>query len=75
MSDCLSTASLAPNNSTSVLLAVDFNDTTQPAQFEICAAAKKFNVSIAAPVGELLRPNTLNEKDFVTLQSELIIFQ
>ena len=40
-------------------MAIDFNDTTQPAKFDICTQTKKFNVSITAPVGELLHPNTL----------------
>ena len=70
---CELLASLAPTNSSSVLLAIDFNDTTQPAQFDVCTVDRKFAVAIAAPVGELLRPNTLNEKDFLSLQSESAI--
>lgn len=61
-------ASLAVNSSTTAVLSIDFNDTMQPAQFDICTSTKKFTVNIAAPVGELLRPHTLNEKDFFALQ-------
>ena len=64
-------STLAPNSSTNVLLGIDFNDTTQPAQFEIIHDNKKFTVSITAPVGELLQPNTLTENDFTTLQGRL----
>ena len=61
-------AALAPNNSTSVLMAINFNDTTQPAGFELCTEERKYNVSITAPVGELLQPYTMNEKDFIKEQ-------
>ena len=61
-------ASLAANSSSTGLLSIDFNDTMQPAQFDLCTSAKKFNVNIAAPVGELLRPHTLNEKEFIAMQ-------
>jgi len=64
-------SSLAAQNSTSVLLAVDFNDTIQQAQFAITTTTKKFNVNISAPVGELMRPHTINEKDFLVLQGKL----
>ena len=61
-------AALAPNQSTTVLMAIDFNDTTQPAKFDICTQTKKYSVSVSAPVGELLQPNTLTENDFLTSQ-------
>jgi len=51
-------------------LTIDFNDTTQLAQFDLCTSSRKYPVTIAAPVGELLRPHTLNEKEFIALQSE-----
>ena len=49
-------------------MAINFNDTTQPASFELCTEEKKYNVSITAPVGELLQPHTMNEKDFIKEQ-------
>ena len=49
-------------------MAIDFNDTTQPAKFDICTQTKKYSVSVSAPVGELLQPNTLTENDFLTSQ-------
>jgi len=67
---CVSAGSLAPGHTASAALSVDFNDTTQPAQFELCTSSQKFPLVIAAPIGELLRPHTLSEKEFVTLQSE-----
>jgi AP-3 complex subunit beta len=67
-------ASLAVNSSTTAVLSIDFNDTMQPAQFDVCTSSKKFTVNIAAPVGELLRPHTLNEKEFFSLQGNSIDF-
>ncbi|XP_053385509.1 AP-3 complex subunit beta-2-like isoform X2 [Mercenaria mercenaria] len=64
-------AALAPKNSTTVLMAINFNDTTQPAGFEICTEEKKFNVSISAPVGELLQPYNIHEKEFIKEQGKL----
>ena len=49
-------------------MAINFNDTTQPAGFELCTEERKYNVSITAPVGELLQPYTMNEKDFIKEQ-------
>lgn len=64
--------SLAVGSTVTAPLTIDFNDTTQLAQFDLCTSSRKYSVSIAAPVGELLRPHTLNEKEFVTLQSESV---
>lgn len=66
-------ASLPPGSSTTSLLSIDFNETTQPAQFDLCTSARKFPISITAPVGELLKANTLNEKEFLTLQSKCFL--
>ncbi|XP_074650639.1 AP-3 complex subunit beta-2-like isoform X2 [Tubulanus polymorphus] len=64
-------ATLGTNASSSVLMAVDFNDTTQPANFEICSQERSFNVSIKAPVGELVQPHTMSEKDFNSQAAKL----
>ena len=61
---------LAPNATSSVIMAIDFNDTTQAAQFTISAQSKEFPVKVIAPVGELLQPNTLVESDFKTLKGQ-----
>ncbi|XP_061173908.1 AP-3 complex subunit beta-2-like [Saccostrea echinata] len=64
-------ASLGTGASTSVLMAINFNDTTQPAKFEICTLEQTFNVSITAPVGELLQPHTMGLQDFTQQQGKL----
>lgn len=64
-------ASLGVGASVSVLMGINFNDTTQPASLELCTAEQKFKVSITAPVGELLQPYTMSESDFVVQQGKL----
>ncbi len=63
-------ATLAPNQSTTVLMAIDYNDTTQPARFDVVTQSRRFPVEVSAPVGELLHPNTLTENDFLSAQRE-----
>ena len=70
---CCFVGSLAANTSTSVLMAVDFNDTTQPAQFTIGVDDRKHPVSLTAPVGELVQPYTMTENDFNNLQGKSCI--
>ncbi|XP_033634375.1 AP-3 complex subunit beta-2-like isoform X1 [Asterias rubens] len=62
---------LGVGKSVSVTLGIDYGDTTQPANFEICTETRKFSVSIKAPVGELLQPISMNESDFLLQQSKL----
>ncbi|XP_022105220.1 AP-3 complex subunit beta-2-like isoform X2 [Acanthaster planci] len=62
---------LGVGKSVSVTLGVDFADTTQPANFEICTESRKFSVSIKAPVGELLQPISMSEREFLSEQSKL----
>ena len=66
----MNAGSLAVGSTVTAPVTIDFNDTTQSAQFELCTSSRRYPVSITAPVGELLRPHTLNEKEFVTLQGE-----
>ena len=51
-------------------MAINFNDTTQPAGFEICTEDRKHTVSISAPVGEILQPYNIHEKEFIKEQGE-----
>ena len=53
-------------------MAINFNDTTQPAGFDICTDDKKYTVSITAPVGELLLPYNIHEKEFVKEQGKFV---
>ena len=55
---------LAPSATLCGTLGIDFNDSTQPATFDLVAGRRTFSLSITAPVGELLMPLAMSEADF-----------
>uniref|UniRef100_A0A8B9G0C7 Adaptor related protein complex 3 subunit beta 1 n=1 Tax=Amazona collaria TaxID=241587 RepID=A0A8B9G0C7_9PSIT len=55
---------LEPAGSITVSVGIDFCDSTQIASFQLCTKDDCFSVSIQPPVGELLLPVTMSEKDF-----------
>jgi hypothetical protein len=76
---------LAKNAQSSQKLNIDFNDTTQPVQFELSAiysndpllggtsSTRKWpNLSITCPIGELVQPGwSISESEFNKLQAKL----
>ncbi|KDR14139.1 AP-3 complex subunit beta-1 [Zootermopsis nevadensis] len=52
-------------------IGVDFNDSTQPVSFNITVGGHHNQVTIRAPVGELIRAVTMPEPLFITEQSKL----
>ncbi|KAM4638957.1 AP-3 complex subunit beta-1 isoform 2-T2 [Amazona ochrocephala] len=62
---------LEPAGSITVSVGIDFCDSTQIASFQLCTKDDCFNVSIQPPVGELLLPVTMSEKDFKKEQGML----
>ncbi|NXK88827.1 AP3B1 protein, partial [Formicarius rufipectus] len=62
---------LEPGGSTTVTMGIDFCDSTQTASFQLCTKDDHFSVSIQPPVGELLLPVTMSEKDFKKEQGML----
>ncbi|XP_051028452.1 AP-3 complex subunit beta-1 [Acomys russatus] len=63
--------SLEPEASVTVSMGIDFCDSTQTASFQLCTKDDCFNVSIQPPVGELLLPVAMSEKDFKKEQGAL----
>ncbi|XP_023585248.1 AP-3 complex subunit beta-1 isoform X2 [Trichechus manatus latirostris] len=63
--------SLEPEGSITVSVGIDFCDSTQTASFQLCTKDDCFNVSIQPPVGELLLPVAMSEKDFKKEQGML----
>uniref|UniRef100_A0A9J7YMU9 AP-3 complex subunit beta n=1 Tax=Cyprinus carpio carpio TaxID=630221 RepID=A0A9J7YMU9_CYPCA len=55
---------LAAGESVTVVMGIDFCDSTQAANFQLCTHTRKFFVSIQPPVGELMTPVFLTENDF-----------
>ncbi|KAL2099800.1 hypothetical protein ACEWY4_004194 [Coilia grayii] len=64
--------SLEPGASVSVSMGIDFKDSTQAANFQLCTKDDQFSVSITPAVGELLLPVTMMEQDFVKEQGKLL---
>ncbi|XP_074711726.1 AP-3 complex subunit beta-1 isoform X2 [Strix uralensis] len=62
---------LEPAESITVSMGIDFCDSTQMASFHLCTKDDHFNVNIQPPVGELLLPVTMSEKDFKKEQGML----
>nr|XP_009934552.1 PREDICTED: AP-3 complex subunit beta-1 [Opisthocomus hoazin] len=62
---------LEPAGSITVSMGIDFCDSTQMASFQLCTKDDHFNVCIQPPVGELLLPVTMSEKDFKKEQGML----
>ncbi|KAM6034484.1 AP-3 complex subunit beta-1 isoform 1-T1 [Chlamydotis macqueenii] len=62
---------LEPSGSITVSMGIDFCDSTQMASFQLCTKDDHFNVNIQPPVGELLLPVTMSEKDFKKEQGML----
>uniref|UniRef100_A0A671RIZ7 AP-3 complex subunit beta n=1 Tax=Sinocyclocheilus anshuiensis TaxID=1608454 RepID=A0A671RIZ7_9TELE len=64
---------LEPQASVTVSMGVDFNDSTQAANFQLCTKEDELSVSIQPPaVGELLLPITMTEADFTKEQGKLL---
>uniref|UniRef100_A0A4W4GMN1 AP-3 complex subunit beta n=1 Tax=Electrophorus electricus TaxID=8005 RepID=A0A4W4GMN1_ELEEL len=55
---------LPAGESVSVVMGIDFCDSTQAANFQLCTHTRKFFVSIQPPVGELMTPIFLTENEF-----------
>uniref|UniRef100_A0A672R9Q7 AP-3 complex subunit beta n=1 Tax=Sinocyclocheilus grahami TaxID=75366 RepID=A0A672R9Q7_SINGR len=61
---------LTAGESVTVVMGIDFCDSTQAANFQLCTHTRKFFVSIQPPVGELMTPAFLTENDFKKEQGE-----
>ncbi|XP_038148441.1 AP-3 complex subunit beta-1 isoform X2 [Cyprinodon tularosa] len=63
---------LEPGASVTVSMGIDFSDSTQAANFQLCTKEDQFSVSIQPAVGELLMPSTMQEPDFCKEQKKLM---
>uniref|UniRef100_A0A3B5QCE5 AP-3 complex subunit beta n=1 Tax=Xiphophorus maculatus TaxID=8083 RepID=A0A3B5QCE5_XIPMA len=62
--------SLPAGETATAVMGIDFCDSTQAANFQLCTHTRKFFVSIQPPVGELMRPVFLTENEFKKEQGE-----
>ncbi|XP_029140420.1 AP-3 complex subunit beta-2 isoform X2 [Protobothrops mucrosquamatus] len=63
--------SLAPGETVSVVMGIDFCDSTQVASFQLCTPTRQFYLSIQSPVGELMAPVFMSENEFKKEQGKL----
>ncbi|XP_066448541.1 AP-3 complex subunit beta-2 isoform X5 [Eleutherodactylus coqui] len=63
--------SLPPGESATVMMGIDFCDSTQAANFQLCTHTRQFYVSIQPPVGELMLPVFMSENEFKKEQGKL----
>ncbi|XP_060770388.1 AP-3 complex subunit beta-2 isoform X10 [Neoarius graeffei] len=63
---------LPAGESITVVMGIDFCDSTQTANFQLCTHTRKFFVSIQPPVGELMTPAFLTENEFKKEQGQLM---
>ncbi|KAM4035648.1 AP-3 complex subunit beta-2 isoform 2-T2 [Anomaloglossus baeobatrachus] len=63
--------SLPPGENATVLMGIDFCDSTQAANFQLCTHTRQFYVSIQPPVGELMLPVFMSENEFKKEQGKL----
>lgn len=71
--DFHSISQLDVDASISVTLGIDFNDTLQPAEFDLLTSDRTFKVKIEAPVGELMSATTMSENDFYSKQGNMFL--
>ncbi|XP_044049722.1 AP-3 complex subunit beta-2 isoform X3 [Siniperca chuatsi] len=63
---------LPAGETATAVMGIDFCDSTQAANFQLCTHTRKFYVSIQPPVGELMRPVFLTENEFKKEQGQLM---
>ncbi|NXH08761.1 AP3B2 protein, partial [Loxia leucoptera] len=63
---------LAPGETATVVMGIDFCDSTQAANFQLCTHTRQFYVSIQPPVGELMAPVFMSENEFKKEQGKLM---
>ncbi|XP_072409307.1 AP-3 complex subunit beta-2 isoform X6 [Chiloscyllium punctatum] len=65
-------AILQPGEVTADTLGIDFCDSTQAANFQLCSQTRQFYMSIQPPVGELMMPVFMTENTFKKEQGKLM---
>uniref|UniRef100_A0A3Q3DUV0 AP-3 complex subunit beta n=1 Tax=Hippocampus comes TaxID=109280 RepID=A0A3Q3DUV0_HIPCM len=63
---------LPAGETTTAVMGIDFCDSTQAANFQLCTHSRKFFVSIQPPVGELMKPVFMTENEFKKEQGQLM---
>eukprot|EP00090_Calanus_glacialis_P025590 TRINITY_DN4005_c0_g1_i1.p1 TRINITY_DN4005_c0_g1~~TRINITY_DN4005_c0_g1_i1.p1 ORF type:complete len:1074 (-),score=457.80 TRINITY_DN4005_c0_g1_i1:225-3446(-) len=59
------------DQSRSVTLGIDYNDTTQAAKLDLVIGSRPYTVSISCPTGEMVRPLNMSQMAFTQEQAKL----
>lgn len=70
---CLFLGILAPNARCTISIGIDYNESTQPAKFELKTSENTFSLTIKASVGEMIQPILLSEGEFTAAQSNYFL--
>ncbi|XP_042902045.1 AP-3 complex subunit beta-2 [Parasteatoda tepidariorum] len=62
---------LPPNSTFVVSIGIDYNESTQPAKFDLKTSERSYSLSIKAPIGEMIQPVLLSEGEFMSSQGKL----
>nr|XP_023663000.1 AP-3 complex subunit beta-2-like isoform X3 [Paramormyrops kingsleyae] len=62
---------LPPGETVTMVMGIDFSDSTQAANFQLCTHTRKFFLTIQPPVGELMMPVFMTENEFKKEQGQL----
>jgi len=64
-------SNILPDQSRSVTLGIDYNDTTQAAKIDLVIGSRPHTVSITCPTGEMVRPLNMSQMAFTQEQAKL----
>ena len=65
---------LAIGVSATANMGIDFNDTLQPADFDLLTSDRSYKVKITAPVGELVHAVSMSEEEVYSKQGNVFIY-
>ena len=67
-------SNLLPDQSRSVTLGIDYNDTTQAAKLDLVIGSRPYTVSISCPTGEMMRPLNMSQMAFTQEQVTVVLY-
>ena len=62
------------DQSRSVTLGIDYNDTTQAAKLDLVIGSRPYTVSISCPTGEMVRPLNMSQMAFTQEQVTVQVY-
>lgn len=72
--ECPALSNIPPDQSRSVTLGIDYNDTTQAAKLDLVIGSRPYTVSISCPTGEMVRPLNMSQMAFTQEQVTVHVY-